>query len=84
MKIVNKLFKFVTILATQLFYSVGLYTTALALTGSVCTLTLVVSEVAGFKLPLSIWKMWLILSVPVWIGFEVYVGIKVYRFVHKK
>lgn len=84
MRTVNRLLKFVAILITQIFYSVGLYLIALAGTGCVCTLILAVSEMAGFKLPLSVWKMWLILSVPVWIGFEVYVGVKVYRLVHRK
>lgn len=84
MKVVNRLFKFVAILATQIFYSFGLYTIALALTGSVCTLIFVVSEMVGFKFPFSVWKVWFILSVPVWLGFEAYVGIKVYRIIHKK
>lgn len=84
MQVVNKLLKFVAILVIQIVYSFGLYLTALAGTGCLCTLILVISEVAGFKLPLSVLKMWLILSIPVWIGFEVYVGIKVYRLVHRK
>ena len=84
MRTVNRLLKFVAILVTQIFYSLGLYLTALAGAGCVCTLILAVSEVAGFELPLSVWQMWLILSVPVWIGFEVYVAVKVYRLVHRK
>ena len=84
MKIVNRAFKFVTILVVQICYSFGLFLTALAGAGCVCTLILAVSEVAGLNLPLSVWKMWLILSVPVWIGFEVYVAIKVHKLVHRK
>lgn len=82
MKIVNRLVKAFFIVLTQLFYSLGLYLVALVFTGFTCTLTYVIAEFMNITVVVSVWRLWLIMSVVAWLCLEVYVAVKVFKFLH--
>lgn len=82
MKIVNRLIKAFFIVLTQLFYSLGLYLVALVFTGFPCTLTYVVAELMDITVSVSVWKLWLIMSVVAWLCLEAYVAVKVFKYLH--
>lgn len=82
MKIVNRLIKAFFIVLTQLFYSLGLYLVALVFTGFTCTLTYVTAEFMNITVAVSVWRLWLIMSVVAWLCLEVYVAVKVFKFLH--
>ena len=82
MRIVNSLIKAFFIVLTQLFYSLGLYLVALVFTGFTCTLTYATAEFMNITVAVSVWRLWLIMSVVAWLCLEVYVAVKVFKFLH--
>ena len=82
MKIVNRLIKAFFIVLTQLFYSLGLYLVALVFTGFSCTLAYTIAEFMDIIIAISVWKLWFIMSIVAWLCLEVYVAVKVFKYLH--
>jgi hypothetical protein len=76
----NRLFKAFAVLGTQVIYSLNLYFTSLLFSGIATTVVLAVLEIIGKSIGMKIWLFWLLLAVPVWLGFEIYTIIKAVKF----
>ena len=80
MKALNRFFRVLATLGVQLLYTITLYLTAVAFGGVLTTILLTVSELNQFYIPYPIWLIWLVVSVPIWIGFEIYVMVKTIKY----
>lgn len=80
MGFINRTIRTLGILVVQVLYSLNLYVTSLLFSGVATTVVLAVLEIIGKQIGVRIWLLWLVLAVPVWLGFEIYTIIKACKF----
>lgn len=82
MRVLSRAVKLIASAAVQLLYSLGLMLLSLAITGSLVTLVTVVLGMFGCELGVPAWKAWLFSALPLWLTFECYVNVRVWRILH--
>lgn len=78
----NGFIKMVGKIGIQALYSVGLFLIALTMSSVLCFLFLLVTQLSGRPLSYSMWKMLLIVAVPIWLSLECYVNYHVWKLLH--
>lgn len=78
----NGFIKMVGKIGIQALYSVGLFLIALTVSSVLCFLFLLVTQLSGRPLTYSMWKMLLIVAVPIWLSLECYVNYHVWKLLH--
>lgn len=82
-KVLNGMAKTLGFIVIQIVYSIGLYLCSLVISCVVSGITFAIFQVVkGFFPCILLWKWLLIGSVPLWIVFEIQVGIKVWKIFH--
>ena len=84
-RVVNSIVKAIGFIVAQIVYSIGLYLCSLVISCAISGIVFAIFQIIkGFFPCVLLWKWLLIVSVPLWLIFEIQVNIKVWKIFHNR